>query len=306
MTSSNPVIPRVSDRVNAVPILAGAVLLFLLGASVVRLQMERERRFPAQERVQNVLYVTSPAVLTRLVLSYDALAADVYWIRTLQYYGSTRLAGSGDRGYDLLYPLLDLTTSLDPAFSIAYRFGALFLSEDPPGGAGRPDLAVRLLEKGMAANPTRWEYPYDIGFVHYRLGDYPRAADWFRRAADVPGAASWLAPLAAVTLAAGGDVESARFMWQKMLESTDESWIRGVAQHRLQQLDAIEVIRQLDALTAAYERRFGNPPASWEDLVREGMLRGIPHDPAGYPYLLNPWWGMVTVSEESPMWPLPG
>jgi tetratricopeptide (TPR) repeat protein len=280
-------------------------MLLVLGTVVVRLQVERERRFPAQETVQDVLYVTSPALLQRLVLSYDAVAADIYWIRTIQYYGSTRLSGRGDQGYELLYPLLDLTTSLDPAFSIAYRFGAFFLSEEPPGGAGRPDLAVRLLEKGMAANPTRWEHPYDIGFVHYRLGDYARAADWFRRAADVPGAASWLAPLAAVTLAAGGDVESARFMWHRMLEATDEAWIRGVAEHRLQQLDAIETIRQLEALTAAYERRFGTPPANWEDLVKESMLRGVPLDPAGHAYVLNPLRGTVAVSEASPMWPLP-
>ena len=52
--------------------------------------------------------------------------------------------------YDLLYPLLDLTTTLDPLFNIAYRFGAIFLAEAYPAGAGRPDLAVALLEKGIA------------------------------------------------------------------------------------------------------------------------------------------------------------
>ena len=47
------------------------------------------------------------------------------------------------RTYALLYPLLDLTTTLDPYFSIAYRFGAIFLGEPYPGGPGRPDLADR-------------------------------------------------------------------------------------------------------------------------------------------------------------------
>ena len=45
-------------------------------------------------------------------------------------------------------PLLDLTTTLDPYFSIAYRFGAIFLSEASPGGPGRPDQAVALLAEG--------------------------------------------------------------------------------------------------------------------------------------------------------------
>jgi hypothetical protein len=38
----------------------------------------------------------------------------------------------------------------------------------------------------MAANPERWEYPYDIGFVYYRNREYSKAAEWFRKAAGVP------------------------------------------------------------------------------------------------------------------------
>ena len=45
-------------------------------------------------------------------------------------------AHRGSDEYQLLYPLLDITTTLDPHFNIAYRFGAIFLSEPYPGGAG--------------------------------------------------------------------------------------------------------------------------------------------------------------------------
>jgi tetratricopeptide (TPR) repeat protein len=200
--------------------------------------------------------------------------------------------------------LLDLTTSLDPHFTMAYRFGAFFLSEPQPGGAGRSDLAVRLLEKAIAANPERWEYPYDVGFIYYRDGDYRTAASWFRRAADLPKAAEWLGPLAAVTLAAGGDTRSSRLLWQNLLESEAE-WLRQSAAFRLQQLDAIDQIAGLEQRTAEYLRRFGEPPATWEEMIRAGMLDGIPLDPAGHPYMLSASAGEVTVSEKSPMWPLP-
>lgn len=276
-----------------------------LGAAIVRIQIVREQRFPAADPAQQVLYVSSPAVMTRAALSYDAVVADIYWIRAIQYYGGNRLQRGGGVRYDLLYPLLDLTTSLDPRFSIAYRFGAFFLSEQAPGGAGRPDLAVRLLEKAIAANPERWEYPHDIGFVYYRQGDYTKAAEWFRRAAAVPGATNWLEPLAAVTLATGGDVHASRLLWQNLLATSDQQWIQRTAERRLEQLDAIDQVRRLEQLTAEYERRHGDPPATWDDLVRDGAVPGTPVDPAGYPYVLNPWWGMVTVSENSPMWPLP-
>lgn len=53
----------------------------------------------------------------------------------------------------LLHPLLDAVTTLDP------RFGAIFLAEPYPDGAGRPGPAVKLLKKGVRARPERWQYP---------------------------------------------------------------------------------------------------------------------------------------------------
>ena len=117
--------------------------------------------------------------------------------------------------YNQLYTLLDITTSLDPLFDIAYRFGAVFLAEAYPAGAGRVDLAVKLLEKGIAARPDKWEYMQDIGFVYYWYAhDYRQASAWFQKASEVPGAPVWLKPLAATTLAQGGDRESSRTMWR--------------------------------------------------------------------------------------------
>ena len=290
---------------------SGVVVLAVLMTTIVRLQMVRERRFPQSEPAQQILYVSSPAVMTRLALSYSALVSDLYWIRAIQYYGSTRLSDHTSKSYDLLYPLLDLTTSLDPNFNIAYEFGAFFLSEKKPGGPGRSDLAIRLLEKGIAARPDRWQYPYDVGFVHYRDGDYAQAAGWFTRAAETTGAQKegeradiWLRPLAASTLAAGGDTKSSRILYEQLLKS-DAAWLRADAARRLKQLDAIDSIAVLEQLTARYEREFGDPPPRWDDMVRARFLPKAPLDPEGYEYVLNPWWGDVTLSEESPLWPLP-
>ena len=285
-------------------VLAG-VALVLLGGAVVTLQAVRERQSSAADVAAEVLYVSSPAVMTRLALGFDDLASDLYWIRAIQYYGQARLQRSSAARYDLLYPLLDLTTSLDPRFRVAYNFGSFFLSEPVPGGAGRPDLAIRLLEKGMAANPQRWEYPHDIGFVYYRQGDYVRAAEWFRRAAQVPGATNWLEPLAATTLATGGDVRSSRLLWQNLLATSEHQWLRDQASKALLQLDAVDQKRQLERLTAEYERRHGIPPPTWEHLIRDGALRGLPRDSAGYVFSLNPWWGTVDVADDSPLRPLP-
>ena len=131
------------------------ILILLLGG-VIGLQAVHERRggVPAVD-TPDMLYVRSPEAMKRLALSYQSLLADVYWIRAVQHYGGTRLTNDPNASYDLLYPLLDLTTSLDPRFNVAYLFGSLFLAGPPPGGPGRPDLAIALLEKGLRAQPDR-------------------------------------------------------------------------------------------------------------------------------------------------------
>jgi tetratricopeptide (TPR) repeat protein len=287
------------------PLVFGVTLAVLV-AAFVGLEAWRDAVYGEPAPGDSVLYVRSGEAVRRMALSFAPFAADVYWVRAVQYYGSARLSTAGARKYDLLYPLLDITTSLDPRFNIAYRFGSIFLAEAYPGGAGRPDLAIALLEKGFRANPDRWQYLQDIGFVYYWwMGDYRQAAQWFEKAAAVKGAPWWLKSLAAVTLAQGGDRRSSRQLWQSLRETADNDWLRNTAGHRLLQLDALDAIDQLTAIVKAFEARAGQAPASWAALVRARMLRGVPLDPTGVPYLLDPRAGAVTLAPESSLNPLP-
>ncbi len=285
------------------------VTLAVLAGAVVGLQAWHERAgaplLPAGAG-GNLLYLQSPALARRAALSYDSLLADIYWIRTVQHYGRTKLAAGEAKRYDLLYPLLDLTTSLDPRFDLAYRFGAIFLAEDPPAGAGRPDQAIALLEKGLRAQPGKWQFAQDIGFVHYWWRhDYSGAADWFRRASQMPGGPDWLAGVAAVVFGEGGDRASSRRLWQEILSDRDSQYLRGQAEFRLTQLDAMDQIDTLLRVIAAYRQRSGVPPASWAELIRSGLLRGVPLDPAGRPFAIDAATGGVGLSPESPLNPLP-
>ena len=165
-----------------------AVAMVLLVALFVSSAVVRDRVYAASRLETRLLYIPDGAVLDRMALSFDALLADVYWIRALQLYGATKRSEDEEKSYELLGPLLDITTTLDPRFNVAYRFGAIFLTEAYPNGPGRPDLAIALLQKGIAAMPDRWEYYMDVGFVYYWwLQDYDQAASWFQKAADVPG-----------------------------------------------------------------------------------------------------------------------
>jgi hypothetical protein len=135
------------------------------------------------------------------------------------------------------------------------------------------------------------------------MRDFRAAADWFQKAANQPGAPNWLQALVPAMLNAGGDRASARLLWGNLLEA-DQEWMRRTAARRLRQLDALDAIDQLQALVNRFP-----PPAgerfSWEWLIRRRVLPGIPLDPAGAPFLIDPSSGQVTMSPDSELQPMP-
>lgn len=283
----------------------------LLGAAIA-VQRARDAAYVVPSPPAEALYVKSERAVGRMSLGFRALNADLYWIRALQYYGGIQRAHREGRAspepgseYGSLFAFLDLATSLDPLFNIAYRFGAIFLSEPPPAGPGRTDLAIRLLNKGLAARPDKWEYMQDIGFVHYWWDhDYHAAADAFQKASRIAGAPWWLRSLAATTLAQGGDRQSSRLMWTAVRESAEIDWLRRSSTRALQQLDALDQIDALQAMVDAYRGRAGGP-LTWEALARAGApLRRVPADPTGTAYELTAE-GRVELGRGSTLHPLP-
>lgn len=294
---------------------AVVIIVAALMALAAALQHMREQRYLLPTEAADSLYITSGTTLKHLAAGYPELAADLYWIRAIQYYGGIKLqladasdvnrAQNPQTDYHLLYPMLDLATTLDPQFGIAYRFGAVFLAEAYPGGAGRPDLAVALLEKGLRQQPDKWEYMQDIGFVHYWWRqDYKAAADWFNRASHVPGAPWWLRSLSATTLAEGGDRESSRLMWESIRQSAEIDWLKHEAERRLIQLRALDEIDVLQKRVDSLKASTGQTPTDWLPLVRAGLLPGIPLDPIQTPYEVDQS-GRVHLSTKSPLFPLP-
>lgn len=283
-------------------ILAAASLLL----AAITVQTVRDRGWRAYEPDTPLLWLRANPLTKRLAFGFDNLLADVYWMRAVVYYGGERRSERSKKTYDLLHPYLDLVTTLDPDFRVAYRFGAIFLAEAYPGGAGRPDLAMALLQRGLQHEPTAWEYMHDIAFLHFwSRQDYRAAAEWFDRAAQLPGAPAWLRPLAAVTLTQGGDRETARQMWRHLAESSTVDWIRSSAERRLRQLEAMDAMDRLQIVADRYQQRTGRIAGSWQELVRAERLRGVPLDPSGVPFELSPETGQVSVGRDSPLWPLP-
>lgn len=258
---------------------------FLL-AAVAALQARIDATTNSMDRPGQQLLLRSGAALKKISLGYNSLLADIYWTRAVQYYGA-RVVQPG-ANYDLLWPLLDVATTLDPHLIVAYRFGAIFLSE-PYAGANRTDLAIELVKRGIAANPKEWRLGTDLGLLYYlRARDYPKASEAYLDASKNPEAPAWIKMLAARIAEKGGSLETSRVIWSELYQSTSDPTIKKNALKQLASLKAQQDESQLDDLAAEYAKRFGHAPAKIQDMFAAGMLQGIPVDPAGFPYVLSP------------------
>jgi tetratricopeptide (TPR) repeat protein len=201
----------------------------------------------------------------------------------VQFYGNKHVRGNANM--EELWPLLDITTTLDPNLLPAYRFGAIFLSQHAPTGAGRPDMAVQLIQRGIKANPEYWRLYEDLGFVYYfDLKDYPKASEAFLEGSKQPHALVWMKVMAAKIATEGESYQTSFFLWNDIYTTTTDPQIKENAKVHLQLLRAKEDCKQIDLLADDYEKRFGRRPKRVEELVRAGLLRGMPADPLGYAY----------------------
>jgi hypothetical protein len=281
----------------------GSGLVLALAAALIPLGQARIDAVAGRYRAQEeVLYLWSGDQVKRLMPGFESVAADVYWLRTVQYFGGQRLFAP-DKRFELLRPLIEITTTLDPRMEIAYRYGAIFLSESPPLGAGRPREGIEVLEQGARAQPASWRLRQDLGFFHFVfLNDAEAAAKVLVEASQIPGAAFWLRPMAADLLAKGGDRESSRRMWRQMFEQAEEGIIRENARARLQILDSLDVRDRVAAAVAEFERRHGRRPAQLDELVADGVWSAPLVDAGGVRFSYDPGTGRVSISEQSPMW----
>lgn len=259
--------------------------------------IDAQRASLSQERDEVLL--RSGKLAKVMSLEYSPLLADIYWTRVVQYYGNKHVRGNAN--LELLWPLLDITTTLDPNLLISYQFGAIFLSQAAPAGAGRPDLAVQLIQRGIEANPDYWRLYEDLGFVYYfDLKNYQKASEAFLGGSKKPGAQFWMKVMAARVAAEGESYETSMFLWKDIYDTTSDPMVKKNALEHLQLLKVKEDCRQLDALADEYAKRYGKRPARMKEMVQAGLLDAIPADPLGFAYVFGED-GKAELNLESPL-----
>ena len=280
---------RSSTFVVAAMIVVGMVSVVLLSRWIDSLKPA------AQAAVEEENLYLNGATARRLSLGFNGLAADWYWMRSLQYVGRKILNVPENMVLDdlsqlnlkLLPALLDNATTLDPQFLEPYEYAAVVLPSI------NVQEAIRLTNKGIAANPEAWRLYQHLGYIYWQQHDYQTASVVYGKGAKIPNAPPWMEAMSARMATEGGSRLVAQEIYERMYEEAADDKVKDMARKRLMQLESLDQREALRQVLAAYQSRLGRCPSSWREI--EMALRtlkwrtdssGAPLDPSDSPYVL--------------------
>jgi len=276
-------------------LLSFLTLVFLLSGSLFTQYLLEQRSQGRIAKLEQLRLLPRGEILRPALLGYHQLGADLLWLRVVQVLGDRVVR---DKDYEWLYHALDVITTVDPKYVYAYEAGGVVLAEL----AWRVDLSNRLLEKGLAPNPSAWQIPFRLGFNHFfHLGDHSRAAEYMARAARIPGPfpigpPNYTARLASRLYVQGKNPEVALEFLEAMHEQTTDELVREKLQRRIRRVSLERDLQMLERQILQYADSKGKRPASLMELVSAGLLPGIPLEPYGGVYLYDPKTGKVMSS----------
>ena len=292
------------------------ILTIVVGLSAAALTTrwsDSHRQDRDSQFAEEPLYLNGPA-MKRLTLAFNGVAADWYWMRSLQYVGrkivnyEDQRAGNFDLNdlssldLRLLPSLLRMATTLDPQFLEPYYYGALILPDL------NPDEAISLLNYGIAANPDKWRLYQHLGYIYWQRRDYEKASEAYAAGARIPGVPPWMAAMSARMKAEGGAGQAAREMYVHLAEASDDVNVKRMVEKQLMRLDSVEERDRIRRVLSDYKARTGYCVAAWKEIsstLRVAGLRidrsGAPLDPSNTAYRLTKGGCDVDLDEYSPV-----
>jgi hypothetical protein len=205
----------------------------VLGTCASQLAALAARRLPRPHPLEELSYYPSGRKLALATVGHSESFADLAWLRAVQYYGEHRRT---DMRFTRLYHVFDILTSLSPRFVPAYVFGSFALAQEGLDFTH----AEALMLKGLEANPTSGRLAFELGFLYYvRPGgrDLANAAEYFEQAARCPDAPSSSRRFAAYVRQNAGDFTVARALWREVIESSDNRYLREMAEREVRKID---------------------------------------------------------------------
>jgi tetratricopeptide (TPR) repeat protein len=259
-------------------------LTLILVAGYIQFKYDSHTNYVADKNV----FVTLPSSNTLKVLSFgfQDLVADMLFIWSIQFYGTYNLTNR----YDYLEQIYNTITDLAPQYLEPYIVGSWIMALE----AKDIEMAIRLLQKGSRNMKNEWIFDYECAFYAYKyLKDYEQAEKYYRKAAQRPNAPSMVKRKQAHMVYMKDDLTQAYAMWKEIYEHAKTRMERDAAFCHLYQIKFDWDKKLLEDKLDQYKARYGRYPMDLSQLVRAGLLRGIPKDFSGFEYTYNPKTGKI-------------
>jgi tetratricopeptide (TPR) repeat protein len=231
-------------------------------------------------------YVPSENVLRYLCADQKPFVGAALLMKVIMYFGGitdkqlTR-AVSSQPDYRGMSNIIHSALRLDPYNMDGYYFAQSFLTWE----VKQFGLANRLLEYGMRYRTWDWYLPFFTGFNYaYFLKDYPKAAEYYKRAGDLSGQELHIS-LSSRYMQESGQTDLAIAYLKAMISSSRNETAKKLFEIRL---EAFETVRTIEKARDDYKAKYGRLPITLDNLVSSGHLAAMPKDPYGGTFYLEP------------------
>jgi hypothetical protein len=212
--------------------MAAWMLGLAFGAGAYLTAATAYRVLPHPQPLEELSYYPSGEHLRPMSFGHAETAADLAWLRAVQYFGEHRRT---DLRFTRMDHVFDILTTLAPHFVSAYVFGGVAMAQE---GFDFPK-AERLMKKGIENNPTSGRLAFELGFLYYvRPGgrDLKHAAEYFELASRLPDGPAESARFAAFARQNSGDLHVAFELWRRVEQTSANRYLREMAQREMEKI----------------------------------------------------------------------
>jgi hypothetical protein len=230
--------------------------------------------------------------LRLLSLGDVQLLADAIWLQTIQYFGTGTPYGQ----FKSLPKLMETITQLDPGFTYGYEFSLVvlpFMNASETAARIGEQAQVEMKKGTLPVNGLLTFYLASVYQINIK--DYKRAGALYQKASTEPGAPSAAKVLAGVSLskvnATLNDRIVALTFWKTVFDNAKNPDEKDRAKNWF---DNMQIVYDLEVLTAKYKEQNGAYPSTLQDLVTKQYIGSIPESPIKREFVLNPLTGRIS------------
>lgn len=261
-------------------VLAGIAILLFAGLILLQNLLDRSRII-ITTNLEEPVYFPKPEIIRIASLNHINLAADYYWLKTIQYLGACLSQKTKPLH---LFDYANFVTDIDPKFFEAYYYPAAIMITDRI----TPKQNIALLEKGRKFLPDSGELAYLLGFSYYFfMNERDKAAKNLLEAAKLRDYAPY-GILASRILAEGNNPDLSLSFLQEMSKDPKLGNWTGSMNQMVSGLNQRKDLDLLNQLIEKYKTDTGAYPEKLEQLVSAGLTKEIPKDPAEGTYYIDP------------------